>query len=138
MNMSYFYSQVTNNFEELDVQDCIDSHGVDFISDRGTLILITKDLTVHNESLRWVDIGNLGYRYTTKPFMWMCEDLKRPDRENPDYTSCMQGHRKNLAVASTPWSPPLFRATTLSTALLINLILTLTTMNAMTRKLSGI
>ncbi|OJJ86721.1 uncharacterized protein ASPGLDRAFT_80648 [Aspergillus glaucus CBS 516.65] len=72
MNMSDFYTQVAH-FEELDKQKCIDTYAVDFVAGRGTLILITNDLTADNESLRLVATGNSRESYTSVPFMWMCD-----------------------------------------------------------------
>ena len=105
MNMSNFYTQVAH-FEELDKQKCIDTYAVDFVAGRGTLILITNDLTADNESLRLVATGNSRESYTSVPFMRMCDYSNQHCLyENPDDLS---------VINSTPWSLPLFNVTTLS------------------------
>lgn len=106
MNMSDFYSQ---DFDELDKQTCIDTYVVDFVADRGTLILITNDLTAHNESLRWVSTGNDRYDYTLRPFKWMCNYLEYTE---PDRSNCLYRHPDDFSVFSISWSPPLINAIT--------------------------
>ncbi|EYE96977.1 uncharacterized protein EURHEDRAFT_475524, partial [Aspergillus ruber CBS 135680] len=73
MNMSTFYSEVPN-FERLDTQKCIDTYASDYIVDRGTLILVTNDMTADNNSLRWVSMGNSPQRYSSYSFLWMCQN----------------------------------------------------------------
>ena len=53
MNMSRFYSEIPK-FENLTTQECINTHATDFVTDRGTLILVTNKLTADNDSFRWV------------------------------------------------------------------------------------
>lgn len=114
-NIADFYSQASN-FQRLNYTECIKHYAADFITDRGILILVTKDLTVSNESLRWIAMGNNRDSYMKDPFSWMCADLDATTSK-PEYENCMQGHRNDLAVISMPWSYPLLNVTTPSRTL---------------------
>lgn len=71
MDMTAFYSEVSK-FERLDKQECIDAYDADYISDRGTVVLVTDDMTA-DSGLCWVGVGNLPGNYLSKSYTWMCE-----------------------------------------------------------------
>lgn len=128
MDMTAFYSEVSK-FEELDKQECIDTYDADYISDRGTVILVTDDMTADNASLRWVGVGNSPKKYSSNSYSWMCErDPNYPgvtydhmdDPKNCTKYPCSEdcrGKRCNLqclgdwSVSSMPWSAPLLNVT---------------------------
>lgn len=104
MNMSRFYSEIPK-FENLTTQECINTHATDFITDRGTLILVTNKLTADNDSFRWVHSTN---SMSLDHFSWMCAGL-------PDFPgSCKKVYLDNWSLPSRSWSVPLLNATIFS------------------------
>lgn len=104
MNMSRFYSEIPK-FENLTTQECINTHATDFVTDRGTLILVTNKLTADNDSFRWVrSINPMALDH----FSWMCTGL--PDL--PD--KCKKDYLDNWSLPSRSWSVPLLNATIFS------------------------
>ncbi|ODM21052.1 hypothetical protein SI65_04105 [Aspergillus cristatus] len=124
MNMSTFYSEVPK-FERLDTQKCIDTYAADYIADRGTLILVTNNVTADNGSLRWVSMGNSPQQYSSYSFLWMCQSEPNypqfihddiPGERNcekfPCQKECKRGDCETVclgdwSVSSMPWSDPL-------------------------------
>ncbi|RAK99587.1 uncharacterized protein BO80DRAFT_384743 [Aspergillus ibericus CBS 121593] len=111
MNMSTFYADLPN-FKNLTRQECLEKHLTDFPADLGTLILVTSNLTVANESLQWVDVGNPPANYegtVAYSFEWLCDQL--------DVDGYCTRSRLLRAVDSwavpwlMPWSGPVINAT---------------------------
>lgn len=44
-----------------------------YISDRGSLVLVTNSMNAGNASLRWAGMGNSPEQYLSNSFSWMCE-----------------------------------------------------------------
>lgn len=125
--MTAFYFEVSK-FETLDIQKCIDAYDADYISDRGTVVLVTNDVTADNGSLGWVGVGNSPRNYSSKSYSWMCErDPNYPtvtydhvDDEDCDKYPCLEECLKDQcrgqclgswSVSSMPWSTPLLNVT---------------------------
>lgn len=124
MNMSTFYSEVSK-YEKLETYKCIDTYAADYIADRGTLILVTNNMTADNQSLRWVTMGNSPQRYSSYSFKWMCQSEPSypqfihddiPGEKNcekfPCQKECKRGDCETAclgdwSVSSMPWSDPL-------------------------------
>lgn len=131
MNVSTFYSEVSK-FEQLDTQECLDTYAADYLADRGTLVLVTNNMTVDNGSLRWVGMGNSPQKYSSNSFSWMCEsepsypnvtyevvdDLtdctKYPCSKNCLGEQCRAECLGDWSASSIPWSAPLLNVTLLS------------------------
>lgn len=129
MNMSTFYSEVLK-FERLDTQKCIDTYASDYITDRGTLILVTNDMTADNNSLRWVSMGNSPQQYSSYSFLWMCQSEPNypqlihddlPGERNCEKYPCQRACKRSdcdkaclgdWSVSSIPWSDPLLLGNT--------------------------
>lgn len=76
INESTFDSRF-RNFQNLTKQNCIETYAADFVTDRGTLILASKDLT-SNDSLRFVGTGQQPASYfetVPDPYGWMCDEV---------------------------------------------------------------
>ncbi|OOF94116.1 hypothetical protein ASPCADRAFT_208673, partial [Aspergillus carbonarius ITEM 5010] len=74
MNMSAFYADLPK-FKNLTRKECVQKHTANFPANLGTLILVTRNLTVANETLRWVSMGNPPSDYeggVTYGYRWMC------------------------------------------------------------------
>lgn len=76
-NISSLYS-ASHRLEHLNVQRCLDAYAVDFNTDRGTLVVVTKSATMTNESLLMVKtrydadyLESLPYDW----YSWMCMDI---------------------------------------------------------------
>lgn len=127
MNMTAFYSEVSK-FETLDKQECIDAYDADYISDRGTVVLITDAMAADN-GLCWVDVGNSPRSYLSKSYSWMCEhhgnypgvtydhiDDPKDCHKYPCSDECLKNQCRgqcigDWSVFSVPWSAPLLNVT---------------------------
>ena len=123
-----FYADVSK-FEILDTQDCHNTYAADYLADRGTLMLISNNITVDNGSLRWVTMGNSPQQYSSNSFSWICEsdpsypsvtynvsDLEDDCMKYPCLRRCLKGTCKPeclgyWSVSSIPWSVPLLNVT---------------------------
>lgn len=104
MNMSRFYSEIPK-FENLTTQECINTHATDFITDRGTLVLVTNKLTADNDSFRRVDVAGSTLQVS---FSWMC--MGQSTRGG----KCEKHYLDNWSLPSSSWSAPLLNATIFS------------------------
>ena len=128
MNLTAFYSEVSK-FEILDKQKCIDTYDSDYISDRGTVVLVTDNMTADSGSLRWVGMGNSPQNYSSNSFSWMCErdpnypqitynytDNQKDCHEYPCSEKCLNDRCRaqcldGWSVSSMSWSAPLLSVT---------------------------
>lgn len=127
MDTPAFYSEVSK-FETLDAQECIDTYAADYLADRGTLVLVTNNMTADNGSLRWVGMGNSPQQYSSNSFSWMCErepsypavtynvsDSEDDCEEYPCLEVCIDQCKAEClgdwTVSSIPWSVPLLNVT---------------------------
>lgn len=102
MNISSFSSKMSE-FDHLNTQECIDTYAADFITDRGTLIIVTNNST-DNGWLRHVAIVN-PLENMNDPFEWMCEN---------NGVSCTKDDLDNWSLKSRPWSAFLLNVTVFS------------------------
>ncbi|PYI03206.1 hypothetical protein BO78DRAFT_410014 [Aspergillus sclerotiicarbonarius CBS 121057] len=111
MNMTTFYADLPN-FNNLTRKECLERTLTNFPADVGTLILVTSNLTVANESLQWVDVGNPPSSYGDSvgySFEWLCDQL---DMDNYCTRSRLLRAVDSWAVPSiVPWSGPVVNAT---------------------------
>ncbi|OJJ84364.1 uncharacterized protein ASPGLDRAFT_125960, partial [Aspergillus glaucus CBS 516.65] len=103
MNISSFSSKMSE-FDRLNTQECINTYAADFITDRGTLIIVTNNST-DNDWLRHVAIVN-PLEEVNDPFEWMCE--------NEHGGSCTKDDLANWSLKSRPWSAFLLNVTVFS------------------------
>lgn len=100
MNESTFDSQF-RNFQTLTKQKCIETYAADFVTDRRSLILVSKDLTA-NDSLRFVGTGQQPASYfdtVPDPYGWMCDEVSCTT-DNPQ--DLVNRSFKEAAVWGTP------------------------------------
>ncbi|PWY70808.1 hypothetical protein BO94DRAFT_502156 [Aspergillus sclerotioniger CBS 115572] len=77
LNMSAFYADLPN-FKNLTRKECVQKHTANFPANLGTLILVTSNLTIANETLQWVAAGNPPSDYeggATYSYEWMCSQF---------------------------------------------------------------
>lgn len=105
MSESKFDSKF-RNFQTLTKEKCIETYAADFVTDRTTLILVSKDLTA-NDSLRFVGTGQQPASYfdtVPDPYGWMCDEA-----------SCITDNPQNLVNRSfkeaAAWAAPALSAT---------------------------
>lgn len=118
--MDTFYSDMSQGrFERLTKQECIDTFATDFVSGRGTLVVVTNDQSViGNQSLHWVGMGNdidssSVYPGTniypgTNLYGWMC--FWSRDGTQPCNKTSVQASFHNWSVAIDDWTYPLSEA----------------------------
>ncbi|KAJ9298484.1 hypothetical protein DTO271G3_3451 [Paecilomyces variotii] len=108
--MDTFYSQMSQGrFESLSRQECIDIFATDYLSGRGTLVIVTNDQSVvGNQSLYWVGTGNgIGDQFGYfDNYGWMC-DSGGCDKDgiHPIQAS------DNWSVRIFDWTHPQFQVT---------------------------
>lgn len=131
MDTHDFYSNVSK-FQSLDTQECHDTYAADYLANRGTLVLVTNNMTVDNGYLRWVGMGNSPQQYSSNSFWWMCEsepgypsvtyevvDDPKNCMKYPCLDNCLNGQCRaeclgDWSASSIPWSAPLLNVSLLS------------------------
>lgn len=104
MNISDFSSKMSK-FDNLTTQECINTYAADFVTGRGTVIIVTNNST-DNGWLRHVAIANPLNKNNDGPFEWMCE--------NSNGYSCTKDDLHNWSITSRPWSAFLLNVTVFS------------------------
>ncbi|GAD97804.1 predicted protein [Paecilomyces variotii No. 5] len=118
MNMSEFYSDLSQqSFETLNKQECVDIFAADYLGGRGTLVVVTSDKSIGNQSLHWVGKGNsledsmdASYAFDSfDPYAWMCRSL--PGQPSPCNKDAVQKYIDSWSVDIDDWTYPKLLAT---------------------------
>ncbi|KAE8152089.1 hypothetical protein BDV25DRAFT_128292 [Aspergillus avenaceus] len=78
-NMTDFFAEMTR-LENLTKQECIDTYAVDYLTDRGTLVLVSNNT-----------------------YVWMCDYLPPGSGQNPCRKDQIEPYNKALSFYATPW-----------------------------------
>ncbi|PYH98138.1 hypothetical protein BO71DRAFT_317030 [Aspergillus ellipticus CBS 707.79] len=118
MNMSTFYADLPD-FQNLTTKECYDQYATDFPANLGTLILVTRNLTVASKSLQWVGTGNPPADYSaellTSSYGWMClgDEPLLETTSSCDKSRLLTNVESDDWIVSVrvPWSGPVVNAT---------------------------
>ncbi|KAK2805543.1 hypothetical protein FQN50_006169 [Emmonsiellopsis sp. PD_5] len=105
MKMTDFYTQLSEKkFEKLTKEECIELYAVDYLTGRGTLVLVTEDAVASNDSFQFVETtGHPEYPYSqVENYQWMSGRRGR-DKE------ALLAAVDSWAVSTTRWSAPEFK-----------------------------
>ncbi|KAL1871753.1 hypothetical protein Plec18167_006903 [Paecilomyces lecythidis] len=113
-SMGQFYSDMSHGgFQNLTKQECINIFATDYLSGRSTLVVVTGDQSIGNQSLYWAGTGNyINENYvfeSTDSFDWMCRWA--PDSPSPCNKEFVQKHIDSWSVSIDDWTYPVLQAT---------------------------
>ncbi|OJJ34834.1 hypothetical protein ASPWEDRAFT_39931 [Aspergillus wentii DTO 134E9] len=100
----------SGKYQNLTKEECVDTYAVTYLAGRGTLIVLSSNLTTGNNSILYTGTGNEGARTGIMgltgpyyPYEWMCHSL-------PGSSACTKANVKaalgNLTVVGSQASRP--------------------------------